>query len=63
MDVDNENGNFQQRLVTGSISPPPGGHFGPGRFGKFGGDLLVGNFSYVDSEINAYDPTLGAWKE
>ena len=28
----------------------------PGQFGKFGGDLLVGNFSYAHSEINAFDP-------
>ena len=31
-------------------------------FGKLGGDLLVGNFSYVDSEINAYNPTTGMWE-
>jgi hypothetical protein len=27
-------------------------------FGSFGGDLLVGNFSFADSEINAFDATI-----
>jgi len=31
-------------------------------FGEFGGDLLVGNFSYMDSIINAFDPTTGAFE-
>jgi hypothetical protein len=31
----------------------------PAGFGKFGGDLLVGNFAYNFSEINAFDPTTG----
>jgi hypothetical protein len=30
-------------------------------FGPFGGDLLVGNFSFVASEINAFDPNTGAF--
>ena len=34
----------------------------PAGFGKFGGDLLVGNFSFVESEINAFDPVTGAFK-
>jgi hypothetical protein len=33
----------------------------PAGFGTFGGDLLVGNFSFVDSEIKAFDPTIGAF--
>jgi PEP-CTERM motif len=32
----------------------------PADFGQFSNDLLVGNFSYVDSEINAFDPISGA---
>jgi hypothetical protein len=32
----------------------------PAGFGAFGGDLLVGNFSFADSEINAFDATTGA---
>src|SRR5207302_6178776 len=27
--------------------------------GKFGGDLLIGNFAYNFSEINAFDPATG----
>ena len=30
-------------------------------FGQFGGDLLVGNFSFAASEINAFDPITGAF--
>lgn len=52
-------GNLIQRLITGSmlaaswgITPAPAG---------FGGDLLVGNFSFVASEINAFNPTTGAF--
>jgi uncharacterized protein (TIGR03118 family) len=28
----------------------------PDNFGQFSGDLLVGNFSFLHSEINAFDP-------
>jgi uncharacterized protein (TIGR03118 family) len=31
----------------------------PAGFGKFAGDLLVGNFAYNVSEINAFDPKTG----
>jgi hypothetical protein len=34
----------------------------PASFGEFGGDLLVGNFSFVASEINAFDPMTGAFE-
>src|SRR5262249_30702108 len=30
-------------------------------FGQFGGALLVGNFSYAFTEINAFDPVSGAY--
>jgi hypothetical protein len=33
----------------------------PAGFGEFGGDLLVGNFSTIASEINAFDPVTGAF--
>jgi hypothetical protein len=33
----------------------------PAGFGVFGGDLLVGNFSTVASQINAFDPSTGAF--
>jgi uncharacterized protein (TIGR03118 family) len=55
------------RLVTGSaaggsvdaLNSPWGMALAPGSFGKFGGDLLVGNFG--DGTINAFDPTSGAF--
>jgi hypothetical protein len=34
----------------------------PAGFGSFGGDLLVGNFSFTNSMINAFDPTTGAFQ-
>jgi uncharacterized protein (TIGR03118 family) len=51
-------GNFLQRLVSnGPLNSPWGLALAPAGFGKFGGDLLVGNFG--DSTINAFDPATG----
>ena len=62
VDVYDENGNFLQRLITGSqLAAPWGIALAPAGFGVFGGDLLVGNFSYADSGIDAYDPGTGAF--
>jgi hypothetical protein len=36
--------------------------FAPADFGKFGGDLLVGNFSFFNSEINAFNPVTDAFE-
>jgi uncharacterized protein (TIGR03118 family) len=56
------NGVFQQRLITGTqLASPWGVTLAPSGFGQFGGDLLVGNFSFLASEINAFDPTTGAF--
>jgi uncharacterized protein (TIGR03118 family) len=55
-----ESGNLQQTIVGGQLAAPWGVTLAPASFGAFGGDLLVGNFSFVDSEINAFDPTTGA---
>jgi uncharacterized protein (TIGR03118 family) len=56
------NGNFLQRLITGSqLASPWGITLAPAGFGAFGGDLLVGNFSFAASEINAFDPVTGAF--
>ena len=61
VDVYDENGNLLQRLVTGSqLAAPWGVALAPSGFGPFGGDLLVGNFSFALSEINAFNPTTGA---
>jgi len=55
-------GNLIQRLITGSMLAAPWGiALAPAGFGAFGGDLLVGNFSFVASEINAFNPTTGAF--
>jgi uncharacterized protein (TIGR03118 family) len=56
--VFNEDGSSPQILVLGSdLAAPWGVALAPAGFGPFGGDLLVGNFSYVNSEIFAYNPT------
>ena len=48
-------------LISGSaLASPWGLALAPASFGEFGGDLLVGNFSFVESEINAFDPATGA---
>jgi uncharacterized protein (TIGR03118 family) len=46
-------------LLGGHHSPlaaPWGVAKAPDNFGQFSGDLLVGNFSFLHSEINAFDP-------
>lgn len=53
-------GNFVKRVITdGALAAPWGIALAPAGFGPFGGDLLVGNFSYVDSGINVFDPSSG----
>jgi uncharacterized protein (TIGR03118 family) len=53
-------GNFVKTLATDSkLASPWGIVMAPASFGPFGGDLLVGNFSFLASEINAFDPTTG----
>jgi uncharacterized protein (TIGR03118 family) len=55
------NGKFLQQLVAGGpLASPWGLALAPSGFGPFGGDLLVGNFSFANSEINAFDPMTGA---
>ena len=57
------NGAFVKQLITGgNLAAPWGITLAPTHFGAFSGDLLVGNFSYVDSKINAFDPTTGAFE-
>jgi uncharacterized protein (TIGR03118 family) len=43
------------------LAAPWGITLAPAGFGPFSGDLLVGNFSFVASEINAFDPISGAF--
>src|SRR5262249_45014509 len=53
-------GHFLRQLIVGSkLAAPWGITLAPAGFGKFGGDLLVGNFAFNFSEVNAFDPTTG----
>ena len=57
-----ESGILISALINGGqLAAPWGVALAPTTFGEFGGDLLVGNFSYLHSEINAFDPTTGAF--
>ena len=56
------NGNLIKQLIAGDhLASPWGIALAPSGFGQFGGDLLVGNFSFAASEINAFDPITGAF--
>jgi hypothetical protein len=57
--VFDESGNLQQTIIGGQLAAPWGVALAPAGFGPFGGDLPVGNFSFLNSEINAFDPTIG----
>ncbi len=60
--VFDENGVLQKTLISGSqLAAPWAVALAPAGFGKFGGDLLVGNFSFASSVINAFDPLTGAF--
>jgi uncharacterized protein (TIGR03118 family) len=43
------------------LASPWGITLAPASFGPFANDLLVGNFSFSASEINAFDPTTGTF--
>jgi uncharacterized protein (TIGR03118 family) len=58
--VFDEDGNFIQELVSGSrLAAPWGITIAPPGFRRFSNDVLVGNFSYLHSEINAFIPSNG----
>ncbi len=60
IDVFDTNGNLVRRFTShGPLNSPWGLALAPADFGKFSGDLLVGNFG--DGRINAFDPTSGAF--
>jgi uncharacterized protein (TIGR03118 family) len=44
-------------MADSHLAAPWGIAIAPASFGAFGGDILVGNFSFGASEINAFDPT------
>jgi uncharacterized protein (TIGR03118 family) len=55
-----EDGNFIQELVSGSrLAAPWGITIAPPGFRRFSNDVLVGNFSFFHSEINAFIPSNG----
>jgi uncharacterized protein (TIGR03118 family) len=59
VDVFTNDGAFVKRLITrGALNSPWGLALAPAGFGKFGGDLLVGNFG--NGHINVYNPDNGA---
>jgi uncharacterized protein (TIGR03118 family) len=55
-----ESGTLENMMDGGQLAAPWGVTFAPAGWGPFGGDLLVGNFSYLHSEINAFNPTTWA---
>src|SRR5262249_16990570 len=55
-----EDGNFIRELVSGSrLAAPWGITIAPPGFRRFSNDVLVGNFSFRHSEINAFIPSNG----
>jgi uncharacterized protein (TIGR03118 family) len=59
----NENGTFLRMAAVGvPLAAPWGITLAPASFGPFGGDLLVGNFSFMASGINAFDPVTGMFE-
>jgi len=55
-----EDGNFIQELVSGShLAAPWGITIAPPGFRRFSNDVLIGNFSFQHSEINAFIPSNG----
>lgn len=57
-----ESGALENMKVGGQFASPWGVALAPMGFGKFGGDLLVGNFAFGDSVINAFNPTTMAFE-
>jgi len=54
-------GSFEGRVFShGMLNAPWGLAWAPSGFGKFSGDLLVGNFG--NGRINAFAPTPGGWE-
>jgi uncharacterized protein (TIGR03118 family) len=61
VDVFDTGGHLLRRLISqGQLDAPWGLAVAPRHFGRFSGDLLVGNFG--DGAINAYDPRTGSFR-
>jgi len=54
-----EAGALVTTYLNSELAAPWGVALAPSTFGAFGGALLVGNFSFKESEINAFDPATG----
>lgn len=60
IDEFDSSGHFIERFATGgTLNSPIGMAVAPADFGRFGGDLLVGNFG--DSHVSAYDLKTGVF--
>ena len=57
-----ENGDLDRTIVGGPLASPWGVALAPSGFGEFSNDLLVGNFSFAASQINAFDPVTGMFE-
>jgi uncharacterized protein (TIGR03118 family) len=58
-----EDGNFIKELISGDhLAAPWGIALAPPNFGRFASHLLVGNFSFLHSEINAFSPINGKFR-
>jgi uncharacterized protein (TIGR03118 family) len=60
-----ENGKIESVSTASAdskLASPWGIALAPMSFGKLGGDLLVGNFAFGDSVINAFNPTTWAFE-
>jgi uncharacterized protein (TIGR03118 family) len=58
-----ESGGLEKTITNNALASPWGVAIAPMSFGKFGGDLLVGNFSFangVADTINAFNPVTDA---
>jgi len=59
--VFDESGNLLRTLTDTNLAAPWGMALAPSTFGIFANALLVGNFSFGESEINAFNATTGAF--
>ena len=56
-----EAGTLQNTIINGELASPWGIAIAPSGFGEFSNALLVGNFSFAESEINAFDSITGTF--
>jgi uncharacterized protein (TIGR03118 family) len=59
--VFDESGVLLRTIIGGELASPWGLAIAPTDFGPFSSALLVGNFSFLESEINAFDPVTGTF--